>query len=198
MMGRRKVEQAVLLYEFSLEKHVPANHPLRASDRFVELGELRRALAAFYSTMGRPSIDPELMIRMLVIGYCFGIRSERRLCEEAHLNISLASLGGHSLSTPVSAFALSATCARHSACFVGPQVRHDQELYRAVVLLYGRDTGRRNEGRRLNEFTGRRRAAGVRFFPHSRSKTPRQLAASWPIRGTGAGAGTIADVEALD
>jgi hypothetical protein len=85
------------------------------------------------------------MIRMLVIGYCFGIRSERRLCEEAHLNISLASLGGHSLSTPVSAFALSATCARHSACFVGPQVRHDQEMYRAVVLLYGRDTGRRNE-----------------------------------------------------
>jgi hypothetical protein len=49
-------------------------------DRFVDLSELRRDLAPFYSTLGRPSIDPELMIRMLIVGYCFGIRSERRLC----------------------------------------------------------------------------------------------------------------------
>jgi transposase len=88
MMGCRQVEQAALFYEFSLERHVPADHLLRSIDRFVELGELRRELAAFYSTMGRPSIDPELMIRMLIIGYCFGIRSERRLCEEAHLNLA--------------------------------------------------------------------------------------------------------------
>src|SRR6202161_2566369 len=88
MMGRRRVEQAALFYEFSLEEHVPAGHLLRSIDRFVELGELRRELAAFYSTMGRPSIDPELMIRMLVIGYCFGIRSERRLCDEGHLNLA--------------------------------------------------------------------------------------------------------------
>jgi transposase len=46
---------------------------------------LHQQLAAFYSNTGRPSIDPELMIRMLIIGYCFGIRSERRLCEEVHL-----------------------------------------------------------------------------------------------------------------
>ena len=70
MMGHRQVEQAALFYEFSLEKHVPADHLLRSIDRFVELGELRRELAAFYSTMGRPSIDPELMIRMLIVGYC--------------------------------------------------------------------------------------------------------------------------------
>ena len=87
MMGHRQVEQAALFYEFSLERHVPADHQLRSIDRFVELGELRRELAAFYSTIGRPSIDPELMIRMLIIGYCFGIRSERRLCEEVHLNL---------------------------------------------------------------------------------------------------------------
>jgi transposase len=61
---------------------------LRSIDRFVELGELRRELAPFYSTLGRPSIDPELMIRMLIVGYCFGIRSERRLCEEVHLNLA--------------------------------------------------------------------------------------------------------------
>jgi transposase len=88
MMGHRHVEQAALFYEFSLERHVPTDHLLRSIDRFVELGELRRELAAFYSTIGRPSIDPELMIRMLIVGYCFGIRSERRLCEEVHLNLA--------------------------------------------------------------------------------------------------------------
>jgi transposase len=88
MMGHRQVEQAALFYEFSLERHIPANHLLRSIDRFVELDELRRELACFYSSIGRPSIDPELMIRMLIIGYCFGIRSERRLCEEVHLNLA--------------------------------------------------------------------------------------------------------------
>src|SRR5258708_16069570 len=88
MMGHRQVEQAALFYEFSLETHVPQDHVLRSIDRFVELGDLRRELASFYSTLGRPSIDPELMIRMLIIGYCFGIRSERRLCEEVHLNLA--------------------------------------------------------------------------------------------------------------
>jgi transposase len=88
MMGHRQGEQAALFYEFSLEKHVAADHLLRSIDRFVELGELRRELATFYSTTGRPSIDPELMIRMLIVGYCFGIRSERRLCGEVHLNLA--------------------------------------------------------------------------------------------------------------
>jgi transposase len=88
MMGHRQVEQAALFYEFSLEKHVPPDHLLRSIDRFVELDEVRRELAGFYSHLERPSIDPELMIRILIVGYCFGIRSERRLCEEAHLNLA--------------------------------------------------------------------------------------------------------------
>jgi len=88
MMGHRQVEQAALFYEFSLERHIPPDHLLRSIDRFVELDDLRRELAGFYSNIGRPSIDPELMIRMLLIGYCFGIRSERRLCEEVHLNLA--------------------------------------------------------------------------------------------------------------
>lgn len=88
MMGHRQVEQAALFYEFSLERHISLDHLLRSIDRFVELGDLRRELVPFYSSMGRPSIDPELMIRMLIIGYCFGIRSERRLCEEVHLNLA--------------------------------------------------------------------------------------------------------------
>ena len=88
MMGERKVQQDALFYEFSLERHVPEKHPMRAIDRFVELDGLRRELEPFYSAIGRPSIDPELMIRMLIVGYCFGIRSERRLCEEVHLNLA--------------------------------------------------------------------------------------------------------------
>src|SRR6202451_2206606 len=88
MMGSRQIEQGVLFYNFSLDAHVPSDHLRRSIDRFVELSELRRELAPFYSTIGRPSIDPELMIRMLIIGYCFGIRSERRLCEEVHLNLA--------------------------------------------------------------------------------------------------------------
>lgn len=88
MMGDRQVDQGSLFYEFSLERHVPAAHLLRAIDRFVELGEIRAHLAPFYSPIGRPSVDPELLIRMLLVGYCFGIRSERRLCEEVHLNLA--------------------------------------------------------------------------------------------------------------
>lgn len=88
MMGERVSVQDALFYEFSLERHVPAEHVLRSIDRFVDLAEIRQHLRPFYSDLGRPSIDPELMIRMLLIGYCCGIRSERRLCEEVHLNLA--------------------------------------------------------------------------------------------------------------
>jgi transposase len=88
MMGERRVMQETLFYGFSLERHVPENHLLRKIDRFVDLTGLRAHLEPFYSETGRPSIDPELMIRMLIVGYCFGIRSERRLCEEVHLNLA--------------------------------------------------------------------------------------------------------------
>src|SRR5438874_6761631 len=88
MMGERRVQQEALFYEFSLEQHVPEKHLLRSIDRYVELDGLRQELAPFYSEMGRPSIDSELLIRMLIVGYCFGIRSERRLCEGVQLNLA--------------------------------------------------------------------------------------------------------------
>src|SRR5215471_6452723 len=88
MMGERRIRQEALFYEFSLERHVPEKHLLRSIDWFVELDGLRQELAPFYSGIGRPSVDPELLIRMLIVGYCFGIRSERRLCEEVHLNLA--------------------------------------------------------------------------------------------------------------
>src|SRR5271156_5645435 len=71
MMGERRVMQEALFYGFSLERHVPDNHPLRKIDRFVDLSEVRTHLEPYYSETGRPSIDPELMMRMLIVGYCF-------------------------------------------------------------------------------------------------------------------------------
>jgi len=88
MMGRGSGGQKKLFYSFNLDDHVPADHLLRGIDRYLDLGDLRRHLAPFYSDTGRPSIDPELMVRMLIVGYGFGIRSERRLCEEVHLNLA--------------------------------------------------------------------------------------------------------------
>jgi len=88
MMGLQGRQQDELFYSFSLESHVPADHLLRGIDRCLDLSELRQQLAPYYSHTGRPSIDPELMVRMLLVGYSFGIRSERRLCEEVHLNLA--------------------------------------------------------------------------------------------------------------
>jgi transposase len=88
MMGERTVMQEALFVGFSIERHVPGDHLLRRIDRFVDLSGVRSHLAAYYSDVGRPSVDPELMIRMLLVGYCYGIRSERRLCEEVHLNLA--------------------------------------------------------------------------------------------------------------
>src|SRR5580700_5463576 len=88
MMGKRRVMQEALFYGFSLERHVPDDYMLRRIDRFVDLSGVRAHLEPYYSDVGRPSIDPELLIRMLLVGYCFGIRSERRLCDEVHLNLA--------------------------------------------------------------------------------------------------------------
>jgi transposase len=87
MMGRQ-VAQGSLFYGFRLDDHVPADHLLRRVDGLLDFGFAREALAGSYSASGRPSVDPELMLRMLLVGYLLGIRSERRLCEEVHLNLA--------------------------------------------------------------------------------------------------------------
>jgi transposase len=90
MMGRQTVDQSQLFYLFNLEARIPGRHLLRRINPTVTqiLAGLREKLEAFYSEIGRPSIDPELMIRMLIVGYCYGIRSERRLCEEVELHLA--------------------------------------------------------------------------------------------------------------
>ncbi len=86
MMGRRMMAEP-LFYTFRLEDHVPSDHPLRAVDMLLDTAFIRRVMAPHYSAIGRPSIDPELMIRMLLVGYLNGVRSERKLCAEVHLNL---------------------------------------------------------------------------------------------------------------
>jgi transposase len=88
MMGRNDKPQKPLFYAFNLDELVPQDHLLRKIDHFLDLSDLHEHLAPYYSHTGRPSVDPELIIRMLIIGYCLGIRSERRLCEEVKLNLA--------------------------------------------------------------------------------------------------------------
>lgn len=88
MMGRLEERQSSLFYDFCLEDRMPSNHPLRSLDAVLDFDKTRAALARYYSHTGRPSIDPELMLRILLIGYAYGIRSERRLVEEVSLNLA--------------------------------------------------------------------------------------------------------------
>ena len=90
MMGRQMGDQSQLFYLFNLDRRIPAGHLLRRINSVV--GQIfvgvREKLAPFYSEIGRPSIDPELLIRMLIVGYCYGIRSERQLCQEVELHLA--------------------------------------------------------------------------------------------------------------
>jgi transposase len=90
MMGRQKIDQGQLFYLFNLEKRIPSGHLLRRINPIVGriLAGMREKLQSFYSEIGRPSIDPELMLRMLIVAYCYGIRSERKLCEEVELHLA--------------------------------------------------------------------------------------------------------------
>ena len=90
MMGCQSTDQVRLFYSFNLEDRIPSQHLLRRMNVFVSaaFSDLHQEFATYYSHTGRPSIDPELMLRMSIVGYCYGIRSERRLCEEVSLNLA--------------------------------------------------------------------------------------------------------------
>lgn len=88
MMGQLPAAQDNLFYDFCLERHIPEDHLLRRIDQFLDFDQIRQHLQPFYSATGRPSIDPELMIRMLLVCYCHGIRSERQLCDEVNFNLA--------------------------------------------------------------------------------------------------------------
>ena len=88
--GRQDRDQGQLFYEFSLDEVIPTDHLLRRINGFATavLADLHEQLKRFYSEIGRPSVDPELMVRMLLVGYCYGIRHERRLCQEVALHLA--------------------------------------------------------------------------------------------------------------
>src|SRR5499426_2501519 len=88
MMGRLKRDQGQLFYSFCLDEVVPDDHRVREIAAVLDLSWVNRELAPYYSQRGRPSIDPLLMIRMLLIGYVFAIRSERLLCREVKVNMA--------------------------------------------------------------------------------------------------------------
>ena len=88
MMGRRNQDQGQLFYSFDLDAAVPDDHLVRAIARVLDLTWVHKELAPHYSPIGRPSIDPVLMIRMLIVGYVFAIRSERALCREIQVNLA--------------------------------------------------------------------------------------------------------------
>src|SRR5205807_8037620 len=88
MMGRLNHDQGQLFYSFSLEEVVPDDHLVRKLAAVLDLSWVHAELAPHYPNNGRPSIDPELMIRMLIVGYVFAIRSERALCRDVQVNLA--------------------------------------------------------------------------------------------------------------
>ncbi len=88
MMGRLEREQEQLFYSFRLDEAVPADHPVRGIAAVLDLSWVHAELTPYYPKIGRPSIDPVLMIRMLLVGYAFAIRSERMLCREVKVNLA--------------------------------------------------------------------------------------------------------------
>src|SRR6059058_4077545 len=88
MMGRLTHDQEQFFYSFRLDEAVPDDHPVREIAAVLDLSWVHSELAPYYSRLGRPSIDPVLMIRMLIVGYVFAIRSERALCRDVRVNLA--------------------------------------------------------------------------------------------------------------
>src|ERR1700739_3512414 len=88
MMGRLNHEQEQFFYSFRLDEAVPNDHPVREVAAVLDLSWVHSELPPYYPRIGRPSIDPALMIRMLIIGYVFAIRSERALCRDVRVNLA--------------------------------------------------------------------------------------------------------------
>src|SRR5919204_4886989 len=88
MMGQREGGQGQFFYAFDLDKVVPADHLVRQIDAVLDLNWVHKEFAPYYSHTGRPSVDPVLMIRMLIVGYVFALRSERRICAEVQVNLA--------------------------------------------------------------------------------------------------------------
>src|SRR5471030_2698940 len=169
MMGRQTGDQSQLFYLFNIERRIPASHLLRHINPVVTqiLADLREKLEPFYSDIGRPSIDPELMIRMLIVGYCYGIRFERRLCEEVDLHMAYRWFCRLDLDD---------TVPDHSTFSVNRHGRfHDSDILRHVFEAVVRAC----------MDAGLVRAKGSLSMPVSWKRTPAGITARLPTRSTG-------------
>ena len=101
MMGRLETDQDQFFYSYRLDELVPTDHLVRKLDAVLDLSWVRKELAPYYSHTGRPSIDPELMLRMLIVGYVFAIRSERHLCSELQVNMAYRWFCGLSIESSI-------------------------------------------------------------------------------------------------
>ena len=131
MMGLREDGQVQFLYAFNLDKVVPADHLVRQIDAILDLSWVHRELRPYYSHTGRLSIDPVLMIRMLLVGYVFALRSERRLCSEVQVNLAYGAKGANRTAAPrhlrsrfstlreISRFHPAGVMSRHLSSFAG-------------------------------------------------------------------------------
>src|SRR4026207_2404763 len=130
MMGRLNHDQGEFFYSFRLDEAVPDDHPVRAIAAVLDLSWVHSELAPFYPKIGRPSIDPVLMIRMLIVGYVFVIRSERALCREVQVNLAYRWFCGLSIKDKIP---------DHSAFSRARNERfHDSDIFRQVFERVGR------------------------------------------------------------
>jgi transposase len=146
MMGRLNHNQRQFFYSFCLDEAVPGDHLVRQIAAVLDLSWVHRELAPFYPKLGRPSIDPELMIRMLIIGYVFAIRSERALCRDVHVTWPIAgSVGSQSRTrsqtirrsrAPVMSGSVTATCfAEYSSVLLRAVLRPGLSVAKGLQLM---------------------------------------------------------------
>ena len=131
-VGTKQEAQSALFFDFSIEDYAPADHILRAIDGIIDLSGVRQHLSAFYSTTGHPSVDPELMMRMLLVGYIMGTRSERRLCDAVHLNLAYRWFCKLDLTDPIPDHSTFSTN-RHGRFCDSNMLRH---VFETVVAQY--------------------------------------------------------------
>ena len=158
MMGRLNQDQGRLFYSFCLDDAVPGDHRVREIAAVLDLSWVHADLAPYYSTIGRPSIDPVLMLRMLILGYVFAIRSERALCREVQVNLAYRWFCGLSIEDKIPrSFGLLA-CPQRAV----PRQRYIPPGVRACRRgMPGGRPGRRRRlrGRRQPDCRGRQQAA---------------------------------------
>jgi transposase len=124
MMGRLNQDQGQLFYSFCLADAVPDDHPIREIASVLDLKWVYAELAPHYPRLGRPSVDPVLMLRMLLIGYLFAICSERALCREVKVNLAYRWFCGLSIEDRIP---------DHSAfCRARNERFRDSDLFRCV------------------------------------------------------------------